>query len=900
MASYGAHPVRGTVGVRRRAGRWLLALLAGVAAWAPGCGRAADYTVGPVPAWVVAGQPGVVTAAQADKGSDGVAYLLSDSQVLAGARQRESFHRLVGTALNASGVASIANIEIPFDPSYQTLVLHSIDVVRHGRTIPKLANARIHVIQRETGLDARIYDGTKTLNVFLDDVRVGDTIDYAYTRIGRNPVFQGHEFGSVALQYGTPVARIRARVLVPQGQALRLARRHTTAQPEVSDHDGLRDYRWEVTDVPALTVEEGAPAWYSPYAEVAWSTFPDWASVARWAQPLYQPPANLDAALQAQVERIRAATSTPAGRMLAALRLVQGEVRYLGIEIGRNSHAPNPPATVFARRFGDCKDKTLLTLTLLRRLGIEAHAALVDTGLRRGIAGRLPSPGVFDHVLVQARIGDRTWWLDPTRDTQRADLAHLYQPDYGLALVVDPHTTGLTAMKQPDPPSGARSIHVVFDASKGFDKPVRYTVETTTRGGPAESLRATLASTSLEDLQKRYLNFYAGDYPRISVAAPMQVRDDEPGNRITTVESYAIAGMARPASDGKGQVAAIHTSDIVELLRDPRVAIRKAPLQIAFPVDVSQRTEVLLPETWPVRPETTTVADPAFRYDRSVRLEGLRLVMTQRVRTLTDEVAAADMPRYLANLERARAQSGYQLWWNRPATPAAPAAPAARAASGLDRMNWPVALLALGMLGFCTWLAMRAYRYDPPPAGDRDDRLAGVGGWLLVLALVLLIRPLVFASSLAPLAQVMSSGQWAALTTYGRPTYDALWAPLLLFELAVAIAQLVFSLFLLVLFFRRRSSFPRMAILLLAAALAIQVVDLMLARLLPTGASDPKDVSRAVGGAVGVALWSAYLWRSVRVRSTFTRRYRVEEPPPLPRVMHAGAAEPVAVGDEAG
>ena len=145
--------------------------------------------------------------------------------------------------------------------------------------------------------------------------------------------------------------------------------------------------------------------------------------MARWAKPLYRVPASLDRPLQSVVERIARAEPSPAGRMLAALRLVQGEVRYLGVEIGQNSHAPNPPALVFARRFGDCKDKTLLTLTLLQHLGIEARAALVNTDLQRGVADQLPNPGAFDHVLVRAHVDGKTWWIDPTRRVQNADLA---------------------------------------------------------------------------------------------------------------------------------------------------------------------------------------------------------------------------------------------------------------------------------------------------------------------------------------------------------------------------------------------------------------------------------------------------------------------------------------------
>ncbi|MFX8207373.1 transglutaminase domain-containing protein, partial [Acinetobacter baumannii] len=88
-------------------------------------------------------------------------------------------------------------------------------------------------------------------------------------------------------------------------------------------------------------------------------------------------------------------STDPEARLLAALRFVQREVRYLGIEMGANSHAPHPPETVLPRRYGDCKDKTLLTLTLLGRLGIPASPALVHTTERQAAAERLPTPWAF-------------------------------------------------------------------------------------------------------------------------------------------------------------------------------------------------------------------------------------------------------------------------------------------------------------------------------------------------------------------------------------------------------------------------------------------------------------------------------------------------------------------------
>ena len=61
----------------------------------------------------------------------------------------------------------------------------------------------------------------------------------------------------------------------------------------------------------------------------------------------------------------------------------------------------------------------MLLVSMLDHLGIEAHPALVNTRLRKGLLKLLPAPTLFDHAVVSARIDGRTYWLDPTRSTQK-------------------------------------------------------------------------------------------------------------------------------------------------------------------------------------------------------------------------------------------------------------------------------------------------------------------------------------------------------------------------------------------------------------------------------------------------------------------------------------------------
>lgn len=854
-------------GDRRRISRWFIGCLgtwAVLLAMSPAQAEVSEIRRIPAADWVVPVERGTVDNKLLGQISGGTYYLLSDVQINARG-DRSNYRRYASKAINARGVDSLATIEIGFDPSYQTLELNSIDLIRDGRTIPKLADATLRVLQRETELDRRIYDGSKSATIFLEDVRVGDIVDYAYTVHGRNPVFDGREFGAIGLRFGAPVARIHARLLTPAKRDIQVIPRNSGIEPSVRERNGLREYIWDQHNVAPLIPDADAPAWYDPYPVLQWSEFADWPAVARWALPLYAVPDTLSPELEAEVERIAKAEPSPEGRLLAALRFVQGEIRYLGVEVGPGSHAPNPPDQVLARRFGDCKDKTLLTVTLLDRLGIEAHPALVDTETRRALAKRMPSPGQFDHVIVQAKLGERTIWLDPTRATQNADLAHLVQPDFDLALIVDASGNGLVSMSDRREPLPARLVKATFDTRAGLEEPVPFTVVTTLEGERAEAMRNTLATTNFEEVQKSYLNFYADYYSDLEIAEPMQVKDDERNNRIVTIENYRIPKFSKWSEEKNRFTADIPTPDLDGHLRSPSSTIRNAPLGISRMSDLTLITETLLPDTWTIEPDKVTVEDPAFSFERAITPKGNRLIITDRFKSLVDEVAAADTARYANHLSDARNQSGYHLYWGKPKQ--------TEQAGALDRINWMLLVIGAMALGFWIWLALKLYRYDPPPRAGSDDGLPnGLGGWLVLPGFGLIAAPIMALFTLYSGHEAWAADTWASLTTFGNEAYHALWAPVLLFELVMQLGVLVLSIFVAILFFRRRSSVPRIYIGLQIAVVSQLLIDLVLVGAIPAAAIASSDTSQFVGALVGSVIWITYFIRSVRVRNTFVVR----------------------------
>lgn len=708
-------------------------------------GHAADYRRGPPPPWVIAQPLDEQAKAPLGKGSQGVHYLLVDQQTRIEGPGKTAYRRVASRTMDLRGVESESHLSLEFDPSYETLTLHTLKVHRDGRVQDRLPGAQVKVLQRESELESRVYDGSKTLDVVLDDVRPGDIVEYAYSRAGNNPVFGGRTFGHLDMQWSVPVHALHQRLLVPSNRPLQL-RPWLIEQPaRVEQRGDWTEHSWTAADIAPTPRQGDTPRWYDPYAGVSWSEYADWAAVARWAEPLYDAPAPAAGPLRTEIDRIAAAAATPDQRLLSVLAFVQSQIRYLGIEVGPGSHAPRPPEAVLARRYGDCKDKVLLAVTMLRALGVAAHPALVSTRLRDHVGDRLPSPGVFNHVILRAQVDGRDVWVDPTRYPQAGRLDEIAQADFGQALVLDGRTQSLAAMPAARAATGQHDVVVAIDASRGFDQPATLDVTVTYRGEKADDMRETLRNDSLADLQANYLNFYLRSIPGLTVAGPFSFDDDEKTNRLVTREHYRVASLASKDPDDKGRpIVYLRVPDVGSLLERPDDTVRSAPLHVQHPKDVTVSVTTVLPEPWDLRPSSHQVSNPAFEFTADTGLDKDRrtLQMKYRYRTLSDHVMPDQLPAYIADLRRARDRVGYTLHPKRPHDHA-------------PRDAWPdlraATLLLLLLVAAAAWIVDTGNRRPAPLLPWEDWQLLLTGAGLLGLPVLM---------AFATLAVMLVSPHW--------------------------------------------------------------------------------------------------------------------------------------------
>lgn len=540
----------------------------------------AGFLVEPIPAWV---RPLAVEDA-ASATATPLHYLVLDSQVrVGGAAQEERFERRVTLVQQAAGLEMASQVSIDFDPSYQTLVLHRVELQRGTQRLDRLERRKVRLLQRETRLEEQMVDGRLTASLVLEDVRVGDRVEMAYSVRGANPVFGGRFVDNDWMRaWRAPASLMQYRLLAPADRAIR----HRIASPAVEVDSRVvgseRETLFRRRAVPQAVPEADMPG--NAYQDdlLQLSEFADWAAVAHWAQGLFRPDGAPMPGVKAQAAAIAAAAGAdPQERLRRALDFVQREVRYFGTEMGANSHRPAAPEKVLAQRFGDCKDKAALLVALLRELGVEAAPVLVSTVARARVQELLPSPLAFDHVIARVTLADGgTAWLDATRGFQSGPVAERqsYQLGHGL-----PAAAGVTALAAL--PSGADELRLQAEdtlLAPGFADEPELQARITFHGPLAEHMRQYVASASAEKLGQWLLGEYARVYAGAYLKEPLRVEAEDGHNRLRVSMSLVLPRYWR-LNDKATLLGDMGFPLLMDVLRLPNQVPRREALRLFEP-----------------------------------------------------------------------------------------------------------------------------------------------------------------------------------------------------------------------------------------------------------------------------------------------------------------------------
>ncbi len=263
---------------------------------------------------------------------------------------------------------------------------------------------------------AAMYYDARSRTLRFPGLEKGDVIELDYRlkpESNVNPY--GDYFGElVAFRSSLPERLQRYVLITPAARTFNVMEERMPSAAQVRVEKDERVYQWEARDLAPLPNEPRGPALTetAPYVHV--SSFATWQELGHWYAQLIAPQFALDAALRQTLQQIVAGKKTDLEKISAIHQFVLRNTHYVALEFGIYGYKPYPVSQVYARRFGDCKDKASLMIALLRAAGIDADIALVRTRRLGEIGKQATSISIFNHAIVY--VPKYKLWLDGTAE----------------------------------------------------------------------------------------------------------------------------------------------------------------------------------------------------------------------------------------------------------------------------------------------------------------------------------------------------------------------------------------------------------------------------------------------------------------------------------------------------
>ena len=559
------------------------------------------------------------------------------------------YSRLVRRLESSRAVQELSRIEISFDPLIERVCVHAVSIFRDGTLSQHAASEAFELLRRENRMETGVINGAITAILVLRDVRIGDVLDVEYSITSRSELFPGHAHLIQAVGDRQPIGRFKVVWLDYPGNDPRVLQTSDALSYSENTVDGLVMRQWEAAGLQADEPEPLLPSDILPYELLQITTFACWSQIINCLLPAWQQEPGDKSELDHEVWAIRqSAGSDPARRLEAAVNLAVHVVRYQAYSPGLLAMVPQNLSEVWRRRFGDCKEKSLLLVWLLRELGIKADPVLVNTDMGSGLARWLPSPAVFNHVVVRIDFDGGELWIDPTNTYRGGSPASWKELPFALGLPLKQGADQLIAI--PSAEIGTSYLktreHLKLDSKS---RQCELSLEMCFGGMRADWLRGFVDSQGVGGLRKLAESMLERSRPNLIWDDDPTFADDRSANECVVIYKGKMAGALKPDPQYARNLMGIFPFSFAGALVVPDGKQRKNAMAIPFPQAIEHEIIVEHPELRKKDQPTQTFRAPSFLFRCGSRLERGMPVYWFSYASLIDRV----LPDALAEYRRA-------------------------------------------------------------------------------------------------------------------------------------------------------------------------------------------------------------------------------------------------------
>ena len=256
------------------------------------------------------------------------------------------------------------------------------------------------------------------------------TVEYQYSIDSK--AIAGFDPWRPQMQFNTSVENAILTFNTPENLDIKYLELNHNFIPKENLVDGIKTYRWSVTNLQALEYERHAPnildymptILLSPNKTVyenCEGDFSSWNSYGKWSYQLIENRDQLPEETAQYMISITDTLPTKRDKIKAVYKYMQSKTRYVNIALGIGGFQPQKASDVDKLGYGDCKALTNYTKALLKCIGIRAYYTEIGSGNYQEIKfPEFASANQTNHIILCVPNDRDTIWLECTSQNMPA------------------------------------------------------------------------------------------------------------------------------------------------------------------------------------------------------------------------------------------------------------------------------------------------------------------------------------------------------------------------------------------------------------------------------------------------------------------------------------------------
>lgn len=315
---------------------------------------------------------------------------------------------------------SFASKSISYREGYQKVKIIFANTIKPDGKI--IALDRKDIIDSSEYAGYEFYTDIKVKKFTMPAVEDGCIIEIAYEIENLKPVLSMDYSETFFCQNFFPIEEDIMEIVLPAGTKLQYENFRTDITPQITSLGNKIKYVFINKKQKEIIPESRMPSLLDrdTFPQISFWTLSNWDIISQWYIKLFKEQMKSSAELENFTRELIADQKTDEDKINAIFNFVSQNIRYIAVLLGPHTHKPHQAFEVFEKRYGDCKDKTVLLLTMLKIASIQGLPALVPAN-GKYFDETIPSMNAFNHIIAVVPLKGKSFWLDATNETSSYD-----------------------------------------------------------------------------------------------------------------------------------------------------------------------------------------------------------------------------------------------------------------------------------------------------------------------------------------------------------------------------------------------------------------------------------------------------------------------------------------------